>query len=99
MKITDLNLSNLKIKASKDSIDLIDVIWFDKEKRQILAAIEIEFSSRYRESLLKFNELSYQYRNNNQIFYIILGKSSSFKLVGKHSQLPTYRNIHNKLYF
>ncbi|MFC4233328.1 hypothetical protein ACFOW1_15610 [Parasediminibacterium paludis] len=59
-------------KETLNTIKLIDVLWFQKNTNNVIAAFEVEKSTSIYSGILRLADLSYSIANGDEVFYLIV---------------------------
>lgn len=100
LTIEDLQIKNLNERKSKNSIDRIDVIWYDDVSNRVVAAFEVEFSYDYDSAYMRLGELNYHCTEYvSSIYSIIVGESAAYSTANERSRMQVVKQnfLKNKL--
>ena len=78
------------------TIKLIDVIWYEKETNNVLAAFEVEKSTSIYSGILRLTDLSYSIADGDEIFYLIVPDKRE-KDVCVQLCRPAIKNLNTKI--
>ncbi len=67
-KFPDINLD----KETLNTVKLIDVLWFQKNSSNVIAAFEVEKSTSIYSGILRLTDLSYTIADGDEVFYLIV---------------------------
>jgi type II restriction enzyme len=59
-------------KETLNTVKLIDVLWFQKDTNNVIAAFEVEKSTSIYSGILRLADLSYTIANGDEVFYLIV---------------------------
>jgi len=59
-------------KETLNTIKLIDVLWFEKNTNNVIAAFEVEKSTSIYSGILRLTDLSYTIADGDELFYLIV---------------------------
>ncbi len=80
-------------KDTQKTIELIDVVWFDKDSNNPICAFEVEKSTSIYSGILRLTDLAYSFSNSEQHLYIVLPDKREKEVVMQLTR-PSLKNNH-----
>tara|TARA_R110000868_G_scaffold64085_2_gene192837 strand:+ start:85 stop:1323 length:1239 start_codon:yes stop_codon:yes gene_type:complete len=80
-------------KDTQKTIELIDVVWFEKDTNNPICAFEVEKSTSIYSGILRLTDLAYSFSNSEQHLYIVLPDKREKEVVMQLTR-PSLKNNH-----
>tara|TARA_R110001583_G_scaffold16737_1_gene68431 strand:+ start:4037 stop:5326 length:1290 start_codon:yes stop_codon:yes gene_type:complete len=91
-KFPEMNLN----KETNKTIELIDVVWFEKDSKNPICAFEVEKSTSIYSGILRLTDLAYSFTEREQHLYIVLPDKREKEVVMQLSR-PSIKSNHTKI--
>jgi len=79
-------------KETLNTIQLVDVLWFQKGTNNIVGAFEVEKSTSIYSGILRLTDLAYSIADGDEVFYIIIPDSREKDVISQLNR-PSIKNI------
>lgn len=83
-------------KETLNTVKLIDVLWFEKDTNNVIAAFEVEKSTSIYSGILRLTDLSYTIADGDEVFYLIVPDKREKDVVLQLSR-PAIRKIETSI--
>jgi len=91
-KFPKMNLN----KETNKTIELIDVVWFEKDSKNPICAFEVEKSTSIYSGILRLTDLAYSLTEREQHLYIVLPDKREKEVIMQLSR-PSIKSSHTKI--
>jgi type II restriction enzyme len=81
-----------------NTVKLIDILWFEKNTNNVVAAFEVEKSTSIYSGILRLTDLSYSISNGDEVFYIVIPDKREKDVMLQLSR-PAVKNNNVKIHY